>query len=233
MGLDKDDIEMTLLKGAGMLRMKHEATSTLRKHWKPALVVTGFTFMGLAHSQKVPEAELLPGELSAEVFRVGCYTVRSANRVYKICEPGYSPERETPASPEETALVKKDMPKSPNSWGSSAISAGIGIGRSWQNTLRVTHEISARHCDSDIKSFTMICRAAQARNYTWSETIGAVLTAKEHIAVSDKHASLFVRNTYVGNSFSSDTWYKFSPDGEIMTLTIHPYDSDADQARFS
>lgn len=75
MELNKDDIEMKLLKGAGILHLKHEATNTLRKHWKPALVATGFMVMDLAHGQKVLDAELLPGELSAELFQVGCYTI--------------------------------------------------------------------------------------------------------------------------------------------------------------
>lgn len=160
------------------------------------------------------------------LFQVGCYTVRSAQRVYQIYDPGYSPERETPATPEEVALVQKDM-----SQGPVALMLGAF---SWQGRLRITHEISARHQDSPDSPFTVICRATQSRDggRSWSERIMAVLTAKKHLAMPDKSASLFVCNVYIGDSFSSDTWYKLDPDGKIKTLSLHPFDSNADKARF-
>ncbi len=231
MRLDKEDIEMKLLKKAGMISKKYEACNTLRKHWNPAVVVT--SFMDSARGQKVPKDELLPGELSAEIFQVGCYTVRSAQRIYTVCEPGYSPEQEIPASPEDVELVRKELPPINTDLPlGSTMTAGIGF-QSWRSRLRVTHEISARHQNNPNGSFTVICRAAQSRNCTWHEMIWPILTAKEHIAVPNKQASLFVCNTYVGDSFSTETWYKLSPAGEITTLSLHPYDSDADKARFS
>ena len=201
-----------------------DAKLTIRKHWKSSALFTGSLCPG--QGQKVAEADLLPGELSAEIFRVGCYTVRSAQRIYQVCEPGYSPEQEIPASPEDMELVRKEDPRL-----KFTVSTGIGF-QSWRNRLRVTHEISARHQDNPSGAFTMICRAAESRNSTWSEHIGPICAAKEHIAVPDKRASLFVCSTYVGDSFSVDTWYKLDPAGEITTLSLHPYDSDIDKARF-
>lgn len=208
-----------------------DAKNTIRKHWKLSAEFTNS--LHLEHGEKVDETDLLPGESSAEIFHVGCYTVRSAQRVYQVSEPGYTPEKEIPADPEDVELVRKD--KSPVSTDPqlsvSATVTGIEF-QSWRNRLRVTHEISARHQDNSNGSFTMICRAAEARNFSWSECIGPIMTAKEHIAVPDKHASLFVCNTYVGSSFSADTWYKLDPTGEITTLRLHPYDSQRDKARF-
>ena len=208
-----------------------DAKLTIRKHWKSSAVFTGSLCPG--QGQKVAEADLLPGELSAEVFRVGCYTVRSAQRIYQIYEPGYSPEEEVPASAEDMELVRKDIvPVNVDPRLNVTMSIGVGV-QSWRNRLRVTNEISARHQDNPNGAFTMIRRAAESRNSTWSEHIGPVMTAKEHIAIPDKHASLFVCNTYVGDSFSVDTWNKLDPAGEITTLSLHPYDSENDKSRFS
>ncbi len=194
----------------------------IRKHWSRTAVVTD-SWRGKEGREA---EELLPGELSAVVFEVGCYTVRSAQRVYQIYEPGYSPEKETPASPEEAALVRKDI-----SQRARAVMFGAS---SWRNKLRVTHEISARRKDSPDSPFTVICRAAESRDggRSWSERIAEVFTAKKHIAMPDKDACLFVCNLYVGDSFSVDTWYKLDPAGKIQTLTLHPFNSKVDKARF-
>lgn len=210
---------------------KLEAKLTIRKHWKLSAVFTGSLHFG--HGKKLTEAELLPGELSVELFQVGCYIVRSAQRVYQICEPGYSPEKEIPASPEDVELVRKDIvPINAAPYCGFTVTTGIGF-QPWRNRLRVTHEISARHRNDSSGPFRIVCRAAESRNSRWSEKIGPVYAAKEHIAVSDKKASLFVCNTYIGDSFSADTWYKLEPTGEITTLSLHPYDADVDNARFT
>lgn len=213
------------------MRSKLEAELTIRKHWKLSAVFTGSLHPG--HGKKLIETELLPEELSAEVFRVGCYTVRSARRVYQVCEPGYSPEEERPASPEDVALVRKDMPPEIADPRLNFTRIHSVCFPSWRDRLRVTREISARHQNNTDGSFTVICRTAESRNYAWSETIGVICTAKEHIAVPNEHASLFVCNTYMGDSFTADTWYKLDPSGKITTLRLHPYDSDIDKARFT
>lgn len=208
-----------------------DAKLTIRSHWKLSAVFTGT--LRPDHGKKVDESDLLPGELNAEIFFVGCYTVRSAQRIYQVCEPGYSPEQEIPAAPEDVELVRKDIaPVNVDPRLDFTMSTGIGF-QSWRNRLRVTHEISARYQDNPSGSFTMICRAAESRNLRWSEHIGPICAAKEHIMVPDKQASLFVCSTYVGDSFSADTWYKLDPAGEITTLSLHPYDSESDKARFT
>ena len=214
-----------------MMPSTFEAKLTIRKHWKLSAAFTGSLHPG--HGKKVDEADLLPGQLSAEIFHVGCYTVRSAQRIYQVCEPGYSPEQEIPATLEDVELVRKDIaPISAVPRLGFTMTTGIGL-QPWRNRFRVTHEISARHQDNPSGLFTMICRAAESINSRWSEHIGPICAAKEHIVIPNRKASLFVCSTYVGGSFSADTWYKLDPAGEITTLSLHPYDSESDKARFT
>ena len=146
-------------------------------------------------------------------FSVGFYTVRSAQRVYRICEPGYSPEEETPASREETERVRKYVTPM----------GTIGpLVPTWCDELRVTHEISARHNDAPEGKFTYICRAAEARTGRWKEHISAIYSVKESKFIPDEYASLLVCLTFTGDSHGSDTWYKFDPTGKITTRRCRP-----------
>lgn len=231
-----DTLTQILLKLATLKKPvpSGSARSTIRKHWKPTAVFTGH--WNTRHGKEVPESELLLGELSATIHQVGCYTVRNAVRVYKVSDPGYCPELEVPATPEEMEMVRKEFDKmkemqdADRKMGTS--SAHPWLLQNWRDKLRVTHEISARHKADTKGSFTYITRAAQARNFQWSESISHICTAKDHLLIADKHASLFVCNTYIGDSFSSETWYRLSPTGGITTLQLHPYDSKQEKARF-
>lgn len=62
-----------------------ESKGLIRKHWSSSVVFTDAWHPGI-NDQEYAEAELLPGELSAAVFTVGCYIVRTAKRVYRIPE---------------------------------------------------------------------------------------------------------------------------------------------------
>lgn len=192
---------------------------TIRKYWSSLAVLTAYTKQNAV--KEVPMHQLLPGELSAVIFKVGCYTVRSAQRVYNVYEPGYSPEMETPASAEDVKLVRKDTQN------------GMGFGWfSWSNRLRVTHEISARHKSDLSGKFTYICRAAESRNHMWYETIEEICSAKKNLLDSDSKASLFIHHRYCGDSFGATTWYKLDPDGKIETLYLHDLNENQDDARF-
>ena len=174
----------------------------IKQNWNETAVVTDSMDPEAREIHKLTEDELLSGELSASVFKVGCYTVRSAQRVYRIHEDGYSPELEMPADKAEVDLVRKE----PESFVAFP---------SWWNKLRVTHEISARHNANPNKIFAYICRAARARDLRWSEYVGGIYVAKEHELVPDEYASLFVCLTFVNSFSSTDTWYKLDPTGRI------------------
>lgn len=171
-----------------------------------------------AGENKVPEEELLSGEITAVTFQVGCYTVRSAQRVYKVDEPGYSPESEQPASKAEVDIVRKDLV-----WD-RGLNTYVSVRpiSSWSDKLRITHEISARHNSNPAGAYTYICRATQARSLYWSEYIGDIYAVKENDAVPDECASLLVYFVWTGDSHGVDTWYRFDPDGKIE---IFKYDS--------
>ena len=194
--------------------------SIIRKHWGQNTVFTDawntdrfaeYEQVQGAEFRELTEEELLPGELSAVTFRVGCYIVRKALRVYNIHGPVYSPKLETPAKETDVALVRKDL-----NLDTGRI-ARLGLYPSWKDRLRVTREISARHCDSPSSSFTYICRAAEARDLRWCEIIGPIYTAKASASIPDEYASLLVCLTFVGSSHTDDTWYKFDPTGKLTT----------------
>ena len=197
--------------------------SMIRERWEQNIVFTDAwntsRYDHLEQEQgtefrELTEEELLPGELSAVTFRVGCYIVRKALRVYNIHGPVYSPELETPAKETDVALVKKDLKLD------NGRIAGRVLCSSWEDRLRVTREISARHCDSPSSSFTYICRAAEARDHRWCEIIGPIYTAKASVSIPDEYASLLVCLTFVGSSHTDDTWYRFDPTGKLTTNSL-------------
>lgn len=227
---------------------------TMRKHWGSSVVFTDnwITTKKLnehmseidmnarcwhrgIYDHEVSETELLQGELEAVTVKVGCYTVRSAQRVYKVWEPGYVPEEELPADKTELEPIKKELDKYAKIQ-SGTITVGIAttgfLLSEWRNKFRITHEISVRHNDSPDNDFTYICRAAHSRNYSWYEHIACICTAKENSFIPDEYASLLVLNNYTGDSFSFDTWYKLEPTGKITTLRLHPFDSNMNEAQF-
>ena len=184
------------------IAIKPEEKQVIRKHWNCAAVFTDAWNRDKKESE-VSEAELLLGELSAVTFLIGCYTVRSARRVYRVYEPGYRPKLETPAEPAEIALIKKDMAYL-HAGPDVSVTTGIGV-PSWQDKFRITHEISAKHNDNPNEVFTYVCRAAGSTNYRWCEKVDSICTAKDSDLIPEEYASLFVCNTYVGDLFSADT----------------------------
>lgn len=142
----------------------------IRKHWNRAAVLTDAWRRG-TNEQEVTEAELLPGELSAVTFQVGCYTVRSANRVYR----------------DGTPIIRAEEKES---WEymRSGIICLPGCG------MEFRQEISARHNANPNNLFTYICHA----NYHIKDPggIASILTAKEHKLIPDEYASLFISDMY-------------------------------------
>lgn len=217
-----------------------QAIDVIRKHWSSSAILMDIwrplqSYICIKtdtwspperDKRELTEAELLPGELSADIIQVGCYTVRSAQRVYRIHEPSYSPELEILANHEEVELVRrKCIIGDPLSDNTRSVSLYV-------DGLRVVTEISAKHSSNPNSTFTYICRAAHARDYYWAEHIGAICTAKEYELIPDKYASLFVCNTFVGSSFSTETWYKLEPTGSITKLELHPSGSTEADVRF-
>ena len=179
---------------------------------------------------RVPEEDLLPGEIEAVTFQVGCYTVRSALRVYTIQDPDWClAEISEPADKEEVDMVRKDLVLGQGdekvagtkksifaSWGNTYNFTGyIPL---WRDKLRITHEISAKHNSNRDKPFTYICRASDPMNGKWFEYIGDIYVVKENDAVPDESASLLIYFVFTSDFCGADTWYRFDPDGKIATF---------------
>ncbi len=183
-----------------------------------------------AGENKVPEEDLLPGEIRAVTFKVGCYTVRSALRVYTIQDSDwYLAEVGEPADREDVELVAKDLMLEEengkpagikgsifSSWGKQYAFAGCTP--SWGDKFRITHELSAKHNSDCDKQFTYICRAADPVNGKWFEYIGDIYAVKERDNVPDEYASLLIYFVFTSDFYGVDTWYRFAPDGEITTF---------------
>ena len=177
--------------------------------------------------KKAPEEDLLSGEIEAATFQIGCYTVRSALRVYKVHDSDrYLSEVMEPADKEDVETVRNDLILDKGdgkvtgikgsiftSWGN--LHAYIGSIPVWRDKLQITHEISAKHNSDCGKTFTYICRAADPMNGRWFEYIGDIYAVKENDAVPDEYASLLVYCVCIGDSYGADTWYRLHPDGKI------------------
>ena len=187
---------------------------------------------------KIPEGDLLPGEIEAVTFQVGCYTVRSALRIYTIQDSDwYLTDVGEPADKENVEMVREDLMVGKGdgkvtgakssffaSWGN--IYAHAGFIPSWRDKLQITHEISAKHNSKRGKSFTYICRAAGSMNGKWFEYIGDIYVVKERDSVPDESASLLIYFVCTSGFYGVDTWYRFDPEGKITTFVSNLIDLD-------
>lgn len=226
----------------------------LRKHWnKEAVIMEGRDIRGgidghetlreemLAEKSTRPrmceisKEELLAGELSAFTFQVGCYTVRSAQRVYQECMPGFVSESDVPADLTQhedirSAYDEKYGVRMPG----VSLTTGINDFSSlaFAKGLRPAHEISVRHNLASNGQFICVCRASQSSGVAWAEMILCVCAAKENAGIPDEYASLFVCSEFCGSSHSSVTWYKIAPYGGITSLSPGAYGIMEDDAKF-
>jgi len=184
----------------------------IRKHWSKEAVVTG-SWQG-KEAREVPAGQLLPGELSAALCEVGCYTVRSAQRVYRVNQD-YT---ETPACAEELEAYKSQ-------WETDWV-----MSDGWLGDLRLVHEISARHHDGPEREFILVDGARNAHRCYWMESINAIYAAKENASVPDEYASLFVNKFWMGDSHSADYWRKLDPTERIWEISLG--DCSDDDAQF-
>lgn len=196
------------------------AEDTIRKHWKNKAVFTDAWRPDEAE-QEIPENELQAGEMSAVIFKVGCYHVRSAWRVYKKQD-----DLKIPADKEEVELAKGKL--------KGTVKMTIDVLRYMElpEKMCVVHEISAKHMDNPNNTYTNVCSIAQSRSVRWCEYVGDIYTVKENESIPDEYASLLVYTHFSGDSFGADTWYKLDPTGKITKLDLHPFNSNLDEESF-
>lgn len=207
-----------------------EKLNSFRRHGCDSEVVFIDTWSPGTEEHQVSDEELLLGEIEAVTFQVGCYTVRSALRVYTLQDPDwYLAEVREPTDKDDVEMVRKDLARGKGdekavgekrsifaSWGSSSVFADhIPL---WRDKLRITHEISARHNSDRNMPFTYICRAADPMNGKWFEYIGDIYAVKARDTVPDESASLLIYLAFSSDFYGVDTWYRFDPEGEITTF---------------
>lgn len=212
------------------------AGDMIRKYASSGIVVTD-SWNPNGDAQKLTENNLLSGELSAVIFQVGCYTVRSALRVYKlIYNADCDTELDIPADKEDVEFVKKGScdKKFHETFGSGIYfwAADAMQLPSWKNELRICHEISAKHTADLQNEYICVCRIAQSVDSEWCEYIGDIYTVKENVSISDADASLLVYSHYESSSLGADTWFKLEPSGKVTKLQLHPFDSKQNEKLF-
>lgn len=81
-----------------------------RRHCRDSEAVFTDAWSLGTEEHQVSDEELLPGEIEAVTFQVGCYTVRSALRVYTIQDSDwYLAEVREPADKDDVEMVRKDL----------------------------------------------------------------------------------------------------------------------------
>ncbi|MCM1561272.1 MAG: hypothetical protein NC123_17280 [Butyrivibrio sp.] len=212
--------------GKGQNRSQEETIEAFRRQSGREMIVIDAWNPGTSEN-KVPDEELLPGEIAAVTFRVGSYIVRSALRVYQVHGPDwYLSEPDAPAEREDAETVRKDLLWKQGkekdiragggifaAWGDRDIYEGYTL--AWRERLRITHEISAKHDSSPDGTFTYICRAADPMNGRWFEYIGDIYAVKEKEDIPDGCASLLVYSVFTSDFNGIDIWYRFEPDGKV------------------
>lgn len=205
-------------------KVKVETADILRCHYNSSVIFTDAICLDKPE-RELRENELRAGELSAVVFRVGYYMVRSALRIYKLVyDADCDRETEVPADKEEVEAVKKggfgkDFHKmfAREIYFENVDTATFSL---WKDGLLVYHEISARHCEKPSNECIYVCRAAQSMSPDWCEYIGDIYTVKADDLIPDADASLIVYSHYESSSFGMDTWHKLDPNGNLKEFRI-------------
>lgn len=187
---------------------------SLKKHWSE-----GYTI--LAHAtdkwQPLPENELLPGEISASITAMGKYIVRSSQRVYEIkcTNDQYA---EVPVSSEIVQQFK----------GITMFSFQMQRKLKEINNydINIYHEIYVKQEEDEGSDFIRLARARVSRTGAWSESISEIFLAKENKTVPDEMASLLAHVSWIGDSHSTDTWFKFDSNGKMTRLKLGGYGND-------
>lgn len=196
-----------------------ETDDMLRSHCNGTTIFTDILCLDKT-GQELKENELWSGELSAVIFQVGCYIIRSALRIYKLTyDFNCDNESEVPVSKKEVEAVKetgfgKDFHKTfvRDIYYENADSSLLSL---WNGGIRVYHEISAGNGAGSGSKYMRVCRALQSMNPEWCEYIGDIFTMKENDTVLDERASLLVYSHYESSSFGMDVWHKLEPDGNL------------------
>lgn len=200
-----------------MMYRRKNSTAVFADAWHPG-----------TNENKVSEDELFVGEISAVTFRIGCYTVRSAKRVYEGYSRGSRKQgMKAPADSEKIGLVREGCYYDPSI---EPVMEGdrvypVLVLDDQQPVWYAVNEISAEHIERAGNGFTVICSVVQGTNdpeytiakeaYSHYEYIGDICTVKEQESIPDNKALLLVYVHRESYPQSEDSWYTFDPTGNV------------------
>ena len=224
---EKEGISFTI---EGILRASYEqkedsAMEVLHAHLGDRIVITG-TWAEAEGERELEEEELFEWEISASVFTIGCYAVRIAECLYvDDIGSGTHYTQRVPAGRDRITGYRVSHAEQARAWDAGyCIASGIEPER--DRGVRIVTEVSAMNQSEGggaADYWQNICMAALSRGSSWSERIDYICTVKKDDTVPDGQAVLFVLSRYMGSSYTSEDWYKFTPDGRVGKYHISGY----------
>lgn len=199
-----DSIEKANIKGN---------VKSLKTRFGSGVVVTA-TIKNKLREHEISKDKLCKGEVAAVSYFIGPYVIRDSIMLYKDDGDIHYTDR-IPAE-------EKDVEEFREGQSVPRLLLGLGFDKPYR-PVRVIH---ARYRNDASAKWHYICGATEAKSMIWSESISFIGTAKKNVFDSDKKSDLFVLVEYTGDSFSTETWHRFNPDGETKEYYLHPYDED-------
>jgi len=191
------------------------AIESLRTHFGAGVIVTS---ANIKNKREVSEDKLRKGEVSAVTYTVGNYVIRESVMLYKD-DVNNDYLMKIPAEKEQVEKFREE-------YGEGSI---IFIDL---DDCRPVTEIHAANMNDAEPKWRFVCLATSAKSLVWSESIDFIGTMKKNVFVPDKKSDLFVLVNYMGDSFSTETWHRFTHKGEAKEYKVHPYDIGSDERRW-
>ena len=178
----------------------------------------------------VKESELREGELHAEIYQVGCYSVRIADRIYRNSNSELTSDDEIKLEgkgiKQEEAVIAQsaDIPPFKSRYSRPATKEEL---EEYLNALfnflktriapfyeyQWVEEISVAYMDGEYKN---VCQLTEAKRGSHYDKLTFIGTIKLNESVLDSNASLLIGRECVVNSSTDEYCYIFSPDGYII-----------------
>ena len=176
----------------------YRAIEAFRKHFGNDIILMG-TWDNPRNKRQLEDDELLLGEISAIIYEIGHYTVRSAEWLYK------DSYHDKPADMEDIIKMRKRT------------ATGLG---DFDIRSRMACVISAKH-NSDpygifANEFKDVCRAVYGRLF--GDHISYICALKKNAFVPDELAGLYVQSIYCGDCRTIRSCYKIDPHGDAGLL---------------
>ena len=218
---------------------KAAVSDEVYKHFPEGVVIES-AMNSSASAHTLSENELKEGELSASIYKVGCYSVRIAERVYREgdFEPSFNTSEDTEIRLEGKSIkqgeaIKADSADIPPLKSRYCRPAAKDELEEYRNAVKNPYiavvnpplkyqkvqEVTVSYMGGEFKN---VCQTMYAKHGLYSDTLTFMGTIKRSESVPDSDVSLLIGRTFVGNSYTIEYYYIFSPDGYIHCFTVDP-----------